>query len=296
MCIPITLGVEMNNIIELKDVVKKYGDKVAVDHLTMSVKQGEIFGFLGPNGAGKTTTVRIVSTLTDFSEGNVTVKGYDILKDPKAAKSVMGVIQQHISLDKDLTVRENMLHHAMMHKVPAKDREKRIRELCDYIGFNEYIDKMIDTLSGGWKKKAAIMCSLIHQPELLFLDEPTVGLDVKTRRLLWDLIRKLNQNGTTIFLTSHYIEEIETLCDRVGIIVQGKLIALGTPGELSKTVGISTVEVHRADGSTEYAHFDDRDKARDYAAGITDAESTLVRNTSLEDCFVELTGKTVGGE
>src|SRR5574344_1036561 len=105
MCIPITLGVEMNNIIELKDVVKKYGDKVAVDHLTMSVKQGEIFGFLGPNGAGKTTTVRIVSTPTDFSEGNVTVKGYDILKDPKAAKSVMGVIQQHISLDKDLTVR-----------------------------------------------------------------------------------------------------------------------------------------------------------------------------------------------
>ena len=152
----------MSDIIVVEGLVKKYGDKAAVDRLDLRVTKGKMFGFLGPNGAGKTTTVRVISTLTDFSEGKVWVGGYDIAKKPREAKKLMGVIQQHISLDKDLTVRENMMHHAMMHKIPPGDRKKRIEELSLYVGLDGYMDRMIDSLSGGWKKRAAIVCSLIH--------------------------------------------------------------------------------------------------------------------------------------
>ena len=286
---------QMPEIIVLEGVVKKYGDKPAIDGLDLRVNEGDIFGFLGPNGAGKTTTVRVVATLTDFSEGKISVGGHDVMKKPKEAKKLMGVIQQQISLDKDLTVRENMMHHAMMHKIPANERKKRIDEIAEYVGLSEYMDRMIDSLSGGWKKRAAIVCSLIHEPKVLFLDEPTAGLDIKARRLLWDLIRKLNEGGTTIFLTSHYIEEVEALCNMVGIIDNGKLIAHGTPAELCNRVGSTAVEYYGADGHTEYRYFSSRNDAKDFAATIDDMNTVLIRNTSLEDCFVELTGKKVGG-
>ena len=287
-------GERMDDIIVVRGVVKRYGGKAAVDGLDLTVKEGEVFGFLGPNGAGKTTTVRIISTLTDCSEGSVTVGGYDIKKHPREAKRLMGVIQQHISLDKDLTVRENMTHHAMMHKIRASERAKRINELAGYVGLGEYMDSRIDSLSGGWKKRAAIVSSLIHEPKVLFLDEPTAGLDIKARRLLWDLIRKLNGNGTTVFLTSHYIEEIEALCDRVGIIDEGKLIALGTPQELCGRIGSVAVEYYGQDSRTEYRYFASRADANAFASSLGDAGTVIIRNTSLEDCFVELTGKTVG--
>ncbi|MCL2607424.1 MAG: ABC transporter ATP-binding protein [Methanomassiliicoccaceae archaeon] len=285
----------MSEIIIVEGVVKKYGDRAAVNGLDLRVNEGEIFGFLGPNGAGKTTTVRVISTLTDYSEGSVSVGGHDILKDPKEAKKLMGVIQQHISLDTDLTVRENMMHHAMMHKIPKSERMRRINELADYVGLDEYMDKMINTLSGGWKKRAATVCSLLHKPKVLFLDEPTVGLDVQARRLLWDIIRKLNDNGTTIFLTSHYIEEVEALCDRVGIINDGKLIALGTPSELCNKLGSTAVEYYGADNKTEYKYFTSREEANEFASSLGDVKTVIIRNTNLEDCFVELTGKSVSG-
>jgi len=285
----------VSGIITMKGVVKKYGDKCAVDSLDLEVAEGEIFGFLGPNGAGKTTTVRIISTLTDYSEGNVTVGGFDIKKHPREAKRLMGVIQQHISLDKDLTIRENMMHHAMMHKIRASERMRRINELAEYVGLGEYLDRTIDSLSGGWKKRAAIVSSLVHNPKVLFLDEPTAGLDIKARRLLWDLIRKLHESGTTVFLTSHYIEEIEALCDRVGIIDEGKLIALGTPSELCNRVGSTAVEYYGRDNRTEYGYFTSRADANEFASSLDNDKTVIIRNTSLEDCFVELTGKTVGG-
>jgi len=285
----------VSEIIIVEGVVKKYGDRAAVNGLDLRVNEGEIFGFLGPNGAGKTTTVRVISTLTDYSEGSVSVGGHDILKDPKEAKKLMGVIQQHISLDTDLTVRENMMHHAMMHKIPKSERMRRINELADYVGLDEYMDKMINTLSGGWKKRAATVCSLLHKPKVLFLDEPTVGLDVQARRLLWDIIRKLNDNGTTIFLTSHYIEEVEALCDRVGIINDGKLIALGTPSELCNKLGSTAVEYYGADNKTEYKYFTSREEANEFASSLGDVKTVIIRNTNLEDCFVELTGKSVSG-
>jgi len=286
----------LGDIIVVKGLVKRYGDEVAINGLNLNIKEGEVFGFLGPNGAGKTTAVRVISTLTDFSEGEVIVGGFDIMKNPKQAKKLMGVIQQHISLDKDLTVRENMMHHAMMHKIPPAERKKRISALSEHIGLEEYMDRKIDSLSGGWKKRAAIVCSLLHEPRVLFLDEPTVGLDIHARRMMWDLIRKLNDGGTTIFLTSHYIEEIEALSDNVGIIDRGKLIAEGTPADLCNRIGSTAVEYHGPDYSTKYKYFQSRSEANEFAATLGDENTVLIRNTNLEDCFVELTGKKVGGD
>ena len=285
MC-KLTRDVQSNNIIEVNDLVKKFGNFIAINKLNLTVKRGEIFGFLGPNGAGKTTTVRVLSTLTNFDSGEIYVDGCNLLKNPLEAKIRMGVIQQHISLDKDLTVKENMIQHAMYHKIPASERLKKITELSSYVGLEEYMDRMV---------RVAIVCALIHEPKILFLDEPTVGLDIQARRLLWDLIRKLNFDGTTIFLTTHYIEEAEALCDRVGIINHGKLIALGTPPELCSKIGSTAVEYYGPNGKTAYRYFSKRTDANDFAGTIPDGTTVTIRNTNLEDCFVELTGETVGG-
>lgn len=283
---------ENDDIIVATGVVKRYGSKAAVDGVDLRLKRGEVFGFLGPNGAGKTTTVRILSTLTNFDEGQIFVDGFDIVKNPNEAKTRMGIIQQQISLDKDLTVGENMYHRALMQQLPKDKIEARMKELVEYFSLGEYMDRKIDSLSGGWKKRVAIVSAMVHSPKVIFLDEPTVGLDIKARRLLWDLIRLLNKDGTTVFLTTHYIEEAQLLCDRVGIIDEGKIIALGTPKELASRVGEYTVVITDSEGRAEYAHFKDRDSATEYSAGITKGE-VLVRRTNLEDCFVELTGKKV---
>jgi ABC-2 type transport system ATP-binding protein len=235
----------------------------------------------------------VISTLTSFSEGKIWIAGHDISKNPKEAKKLMGVIQQHISLDKDLTVRENMMYHALLHKIPPAERKKKIDSLAEYVGLEEYMDRPIDTLSGGWKKRVAVVCSIIHEPKILFLDEPTAGLDIQARRLLWDLMRKLNEGGTTIFLTSHYIEEVEALCSMVGIINKGKLIAHGSPTELCNRIGSTAVEYHSRDHATQYRYFSSRDDANRFASSLGSSFTVLIRNTSLEDCFVELTGKKV---
>lgn len=285
----------MNDIVSIDNLVKRYGDKVAVDHLCLNIRKGELFGFLGPNGAGKTTTVRCVSTLTGYDEGTIIVDGHDLKDDPIAAKNCMGVIQQQISLDKDLTVRENMISHAMYHMIPKKEREVKIAELSDYFGLGEYLDKPVDTLSGGWKKRVAIVCAVLHRPKVLFLDEPTSGLDINARRLLWDVVKNLNASGTTILLTTHYIEEAEALCDRVGIIDHGKIIALDEPKALCDRIGSTAVE-YMVDKNTEYRYFRSREEAKEFVSSLDSDDNVLIRNTNLEDVFVELTGKSVGGQ
>lgn len=284
---------ECEDIIVIDNLVKEYGDKLAVDHLNLRVRKGEIFGFLGPNGAGKTTTVRCIATLTNFDSGRIFVDGIDLMKDPVRAKERMGVIQQQVSLDKDLTIRENMIAHAMYHMMGKRERSDRIQELSDFFGLEEYLDKPVDSLSGGWKKRAAIVCAMLHSPRILFLDEPTSGLDINARRLLWDVVRKLHSDGTTIMLTTHYIEEAEALCDRVGIIDHGRIIALDTPERLCTTVGSVAVE-YMDDGRTEYRYFRDRDEANAFASTI--GTDVTIRRTNLEDVFVELTGKSVGAQ
>ncbi len=279
-------------IITTNNLVKKYDQKVALDGIGLKVKRGEIYGFLGPNGAGKTTTVRILSTLADYDSGTVIVNGYDLKKNHVKAKVSVGIIQQHISLDKDLTVMENMRHRALMHQIPKVKREKRIAELIEYFSLEEYLDSKIDSLSGGWKKRVSVICAMIHSPEIIFLDEPTVGLDIKARRLLWELIRLLNRDGTTVFLTTHYIEEAQALCDRVGIIDNGIIIADGTPSDLSESLGKFTVVATDSDGKSVYRYFPDRKSASEYGNSVINGE-ILIRKTNLEDCFVELTGRTV---
>jgi ABC-2 type transport system ATP-binding protein len=284
-------------VIIAQNLTKKYRDVPAVQDLNLTVHSGEIFGFLGPNGAGKTTTIRVLTTLAKPSSGSVSVAGFDVVKAPEQVKKIIGVVQQHLTLDLDLNVWENMELHGRLHHIPSDERKKRINELLDYAGLTDQRKRMVEELSGGMKKAAMIARSLMHKPDLLFLDEPTVGLDVQTRRRMWNLIRRLNSDGTTIFLTTHYIEEAEALCDRVGIVHQGKLIALGKPAELRQKVGMMTVETLVNGKFTRYQHFPDRESATKYAESLpSDVKTILIRESNLEDVFVELTGKTVGDE
>ena len=286
----------MEEAIVTRNLTKMYKDVCAVKNLNISVHSGEVFGFLGPNGAGKTTTIRALTGLTQPSSGSIFVSGFDIAKDPVKVKRVIGVVQQHLTFDLDLNLWENMELHARLHHISVDERRQRIRELLEFVGLTRQSEKMIEDLSGGMKKAAMIARALIHRPQVLFLDEPTVGLDVQVRRRMWDLIRSLSCGGTSIFLTTHYIEEAEALCRRVGIVHQGNLIALGSPSELRQAVGLVTVEVLVDGEFTRYEHFADRETAIDYVQGLSSSVKTVIRDSSLEDVFVKLTGKTVSDE
>lgn len=287
----------MEEFIVTEKLTKKYGDVTAIENLDLKVHAGEIYGFLGPNGAGKTTTIRVLTTLTKPTSGCACVSGFDVVKEPDKVKKVIGVVQQHVSLDRDLTVRENMDFRARLHHIGSSERKKRIAELLDYVELTEEADRQVDTLSGGMKKRAMIVSSLMHSPKVLFLDEPTVGLDAQTRRRLWDLIRRLHLDGTTIFLTTHYIEEAEALCQRVGIIDQGRLIDLGEPLELRQRLGLVTVETLVNNKETRYQYFADRAAATRYVQNLPpEAKTVIIRESNLEDVFVELTGRKVRAE
>ncbi len=190
------------------------------------METGEIFGIRVHNGAGKTTTIRIFITRTKLSSGSVHIKGFDVNREPSKAKAELGIVQQHISITRDLSVKENLELHGRLHRLPAQERKKRIDELLEYVDLTEHADQLIDQLSGGMKRRAMIARALLHRYRLLFLDEPRVGLDASARRRVWDLIRRMNGEGGTVSLTTHYIEEAEALCNRVGIIHTGRLIAL----------------------------------------------------------------------
>jgi ABC-2 type transport system ATP-binding protein len=285
---------KLEEVITTEKLTKRYGDIVAIEDLDMNVHAGEIFGFLGPNGAGKTTTIRVMTTLTKPTSGRALINGFDVVKDPDKVKKVIGVVQQHLSLDRDLTVRENMEFRARLHHLDASERRHRIDELLDYVGLTEHADRIVENLSGGLKKRVSIVSSLMHRPKVLFLDEPTVGLDAQTRRRLWELIRRLNLDGTTIFLTTHYIEEAEALCQRVGIIHRGRLIALGKPLELRQKLGYVTVETLVNNKETRYQYFADREAAKSYVQNLPpDVKTIIIRESNLEDVFVEQTGQKV---
>jgi ABC-2 type transport system ATP-binding protein len=287
----------LEEFIVTEKLTKKYGDVTAIENLDLKVHAGEIYGFLGPNGAGKTTTIRVLTTLTKPTSGHALVNGFDVVKESDKVKKVIGVVQQHVSLDRDLTVKENMEFRARLHHLGSSERKKRIDELLDYVGLTEEADRVVDALSGGMKKRAMIVSSLMHKPTVLFLDEPTVGLDAQTRRRLWDLIRRLHLDGTTIFLTTHYIEEAEALCQRVGIIHQGRLIDLGKPLELRQRLGLVTVETLVNNKETRYQYFADRASATNYVQNLPpEAKTVIIRESNLEDVFVELTGRKVDNE
>jgi len=284
----------MHIMIKAEHLTKDYGAKKAVDDLDLEVGPGATFGFLGPNGAGKTTTIRILTTLTRPTSGRAWINGFDVVKEATKVKGEFGIVQQHLSLNRELSVRENLDLHARLHHLDKAERKERIDELLDYVNLSEYSDHLIDSISGGMKRRVMIARALIHRPRLLILDEPTVGLDAQTRRRIWDLIRRMNSDGTTVFLTTHYIEEAEALCDDVGIIHQGRMISLGSPLELRKRLGLAAVELRRNGNGTEYSYFPDRASATEYVQSLPpSAENIVLRESNLEDVFVELTGRRV---
>ena len=282
-------------MIVTEKLTKTYGEVRAVDSLDLEVHPGEVFGFLGPNGAGKTTTIRILTTLTKPTSGHASINGFDVASHPLQVKKEFGVVQQHLSLDRELTVRENMELHARLRRIEAPERQRRIAELLDYVELTQQANQIVEDLSGGMKRRLMIARALIHRPRLLFLDEPTVGLDAQTRRRLWELIRRMNFDGATVFLTTHYIEEAEALCHRVGIIHQGRLNTLGSPLELRQWVGMVTVETLSNNKDTCYHYFPDRAAATAYVQHLPpEVKTIIVRDSNLEDVFVELTGRKVG--
>ena len=278
-------------MIEIRGLCKYYGEIRAVDHLDLTVRRGEIFGLLGPNGAGKTTTLRVLTTLARPTKGEVYIDGQEVTRNASQVKKDIGVVPQHINLDQELTAKENLELHGRIHRVPAKERKARIDELLAFVELADRADTLVEHFSGGMKRRLMIARALLHRPRILFLDEPTVGLDPQVRRRLWDLIRSLNAQGLTILLTTHYIEEAELLCHRVGIMNKGRLIALGTPEELKVRVAKVVLEVPNQNG-TEYRIFDNREEALRYAALL--GRDVLIREANLEDVFVELTGHKVG--
>ena len=285
----VTTGI-IDTIVRAEGLEKRFGEFTALSGVDLSIKQGEIFGFIGPNGAGKTTTIRILTMLSSPSAGKVTICGHDLGDVDESIREKIGVVQQHISLDRDVTVRENILYHAILHHIPLKEAKKRLSELCSIFNLEPYLDKLVLNLSGGWKRRVAIVCSIIHRPSILFLDEPTAGLDTQSRHTLWNLIRRLNDNGTTIFLTTHYMDEAEALCDRVAIIEGGKITRLGRPLDLIEELGSWTVEY--ADGGFMIKrHFSDIDDSREFQMHLSADSRPMFRATTLEDVFLSVTKK-----
>ncbi|HKY55998.1 MAG TPA: ATP-binding cassette domain-containing protein [Anaerolineales bacterium] len=224
-------------ILEVQDLVKKYGDFTAVKGISFDIKEGEIFSLLGPNGAGKTTTISMLSTLYTPTSGDATIGGHSVTKDPMAVKQVIGVVPQDLALYEDLTARENLIFWGQMYGLSGKALNDRVDEVLEQIGLTDKANNRVKTYSGGMKRRVNIGVGLLHKPRLLFMDEPTVGIDPQSRRAILDTVKDLNKQGMTVLYTTHYMEEAQELSDRVGIIDHGKLIALGTQDELTKQVG-----------------------------------------------------------
>ena len=288
--------------VSLQHVSKIYGGRTVVDDLSFEIQAGEMFGLLGPNGAGKSTTIRMLTTLTQPSQGQIQVAGYDVTLQRSQVKRRIGVVLQQTSVDGDLTVWENMEFHGRLHHLPNPYRRQEIDRWLEYVELSDRRDSLVKTLSGGMKRRLQIARALLHQPNILFLDEPTVGLDPQTRRRLWEIIRDLNKQGMTMLLTTHYMDEVEYLCDstfsdssvpnRIGIMDGGKLIELGTLEQLRRTHGEGLVMKQLQD-HWDYKFFPTLEDANRYLEQQPDKTGMMVRPSNLEDIFVELTGRNL---
>ena len=307
-------------IIETHDLTRKFGDLIAVDHVSFSVKEEEIFGFLGPNGAGKTTAINMLTTLLRPNEGSATVAGFDVIKEANKVRSTIGLVPQDLTVDEDLTGMENMILQARLYHVPMSKAKPRIEEVLELLGLTGAAKRKVETYSGGMRKRLELGTGLIHYPKMLFLDEPTLGLDVQTRVAMWDYIRKLrDEQKITIFLTTHYMEEADALSDRIAIIDHGKIIAQGTPHELKESLGGDIIEI------TPYEENQDikdvltsvptvkevKNTGNLYRLKVVNGEETIPRimekicenkikiskvsliEPSLDQVFLEYTGKTI---
>jgi len=235
--------------IETKSLTKSFGDVTAVNDISFSVENGEIFGFLGPNGAGKSTTIMILTTLLKPTSGQALISGFDVMTDAKQVRQNIGYVQQEITVDDYLTGRENLLLQAKLNHIPKAKIDKRIDEVLELIELSDKQDKSVGTYSGGMRKRLDIAGGLLHRPKVLFLDEPTVGLDIQTRRKIWKYIKKIHDEfDMTIFLTTHYMEEADQLCDRIGIIDVGKIQVIDSPKNMKKAMGNEVISIILEEG------------------------------------------------
>ena len=307
------------NIIQVNDLVKNFGNLVAVNSVNFDVAAGEIFGFLGPNGAGKTTTISMLCTLLKPTAGTATVDGFDIIRNKNEVRESIGLVFQDPSLDDRLTARENLEFHAVVYHVPRGIREERVKEVLNMVTLMDRADDRIETFSGGMKRRLEIARGLLHYPKVLFLDEPTIGLDPQTRNYIWEYIEDLKKReGITIFLTTHYMEEAEH-CDRIAIIDLGNIIALDTPADLKDQVGGDVIKIKTADDEAGerrlremYPDLDmlndpecklcfEMEKGEEFIPELirnfgTKIISVSVHRPTLDDVFLKLTGKEIRDE
>lgn len=294
----------------------------AVQGIDMAVPDGEFFGFLGPNGAGKTTTIKVFATLLSPTSGTVRVNGFDVRSESRKVRESIGYMAQETSIDPELTAEENIRFACAAYGVPRGDRSERVAELLDLVDLADVADKRAEEFSGGMKKRLDAATALVHRPPLVFLDEPTTGLDPKARNRLWDYFRRINDLGTTIFLTTQYLEEADQLCDRLAVILGGKIVAEGSPADLKREVGGEVLDVELEGGPTarqraariarEFDAFADasvaeteegfsvtaetvRQHGTDLLVALRDAELTVtgfnIRAPTLDDVFLAITGE-----
>jgi ABC-2 type transport system ATP-binding protein len=312
----------MAKIVETEGLTKKFGQLTAVDHVTFSVEEGEIFGFLGPNGAGKTTTINMLTTMLKPTEGRAAVCGHDIAKDSSEVRRSIGVVPQEYTADEDLTCYENIMLCADLYGIKRSVSKERAKELLTLVKLEDAKDRKVKTYSGGMRRRLELACGLVNHPKLLFLDEPTLGLDIQTRQATWDYIRTLKREyGMSLFMTTHYLEEADSLCDRIAIIDLGKIVRIGTPKELKDSLGGDVIELEVNGGSniTEELKqipevIDIRLEANKYRIKTKEGEEVIpqvidtakrlggkvtkvsLTKPSLDDAYLEYTGKSMRHE
>lgn len=309
------------NIIEVSGLEYSYGSFKAVDDVSFGVKDGEIFSFLGPNGAGKSTVINILITLLPLQKGCVHVAGYDVATQPEQVRRSIGIVFQDETLDRDLTVWETLEFHGRLYSLPKKERQDRIEEMIRLVELEDKRDVRTRHLSGGMKRRLEIARGLMTRPKVLFLDEPTIGLDTQTRIRLWDYIKKVNESGTTIFLTTHYMDEADQVSDWINIVDHGKIIASGMPMNLKNALGRDMIYLETSDDDRSIGILNDLDAVKDVkrsSKGIvitikTDGSHCLpiimdrlkdngveigsvnLKKPTLDDVFVHYTGRELRG-
>lgn len=277
-------------MIQVEDLQKHYGDHPALAGVSFVVAPMEIYGYLGPNGAGKTTTIRILTGLTQRDGGNVRLNGCSIDHNPIKYKSQFGIVPQYPNLDLDLSVENNLFIHGRLYGMSRREITRRCDELLDEMGLGEKRRVPVKKLSGGQKRRLLIARALLHRPKIVFMDEPSVGLDPAIRRGLWGIIKKIKEDGATIFLTTHYIDEAEFLADRVAFLDAGRIVAEGKPTDLMAEIGVWAIDILQSNRIQSF-YFQTRQEANQWAAS-QEKEFTL-RRVNLEDAFLTKTGRKV---
>jgi ABC-2 type transport system ATP-binding protein len=278
-------------VIVFKNVTKNYGAVTAVSDFSLAVERGEFFGLLGPNGAGKTTLLRMATTITSPSSGFISIDGINVDRNLTGAKRRLGVVPQYSNLEGELTAAQNLEYHGRLYGLSPRQIKRRSGELLEFAALTERKNDKAKYFSGGMQRKLMIVKALMHEPEILLLDETTAGLDAAWRRRIWDFLRELRKQGLTILLTTHYLEEAETLCSRLGMIEHGVLKRTGTPSEIISAAGNFVLEYFK-DGKTAQYFFENQAEAFAEAARLTILDGEFkVREVNLEDAFIQLTKK-----